>query len=82
MTDSNSSADTSEDSELSDNYTELLAQRSAIDARIQRIETVEVPAMRERWEREAAAIGKTAAEVLKGKKARAGRKPKSTTHDE
>jgi hypothetical protein len=76
MTDSNSSVDTDQGSGLPGNYTELVAQRSAIDARIEQIETVEVPAMRERWEREAAAIGKTAAEVLKGKKTRGGRKAK------
>ena len=82
MTNSNSSTDTSQASELTGNYTELMAQRSAIDARIEQIETVEVPAMRERWEREAAAIGKTAAQVLKGKKARTGRKPKSKSEGE
>ena len=70
MTNSNSS-------ELTNNYTELMARRSEIDSRIAQIEMVEVPAMRERWEHEAAAIGKTAAEVLKGRKARGGRKSKS-----
>jgi hypothetical protein len=82
MTNSNGGTDTRQGSELGGNYIELLAQRSAIDARIDEIETIQVPAMRERWEREAAAIGKTAAEVLKGKKARAGRKPKSKSDGE
>ena len=78
----NSGTDTRQGSELVGTYTDLVAQRSAIDARIAEIETLEVPAMRDRWEREAAAIGKTAAEVLKGKKARRGPKSKSKAHDE
>jgi len=77
MTNSNGNTDTSQGSELPGNYSELLTHRAAIDAKIAEIETVHVPAMRERWEREAATIGKTPAEVLKGKKSRAGRKPKS-----
>ena len=82
MNDSISSADAGKGLALSGDYSELVAQRSAIDARIAEIETVEVPAMRDRWEREAAAIGKTAAEVLKGKNARGGRKSKSKPQDE
>jgi hypothetical protein len=82
LTDRKSGVEINQGSGLPGNYTELVAQRSAIDARIEQIETVEVPAMRGRWEREAATIGKTAAEVLKGKKARAGRKPKSKSDGE
>ena len=57
-------------------YAALMAKRDEIDAKLQEIETVTVPAMRERWEREAAQIGKTVKEVL----GIADKKPRGRKH--
>jgi hypothetical protein len=84
MSNSNSQVETSgassgePASDLPSNYTELVAKRAAIEAKLEEIETVTVPAMRDRWRLEAAEIGKTPEEVvgIATKKPR-GRKSKS-----
>ncbi|MGE3703614.1 MAG: hypothetical protein AB7G08_33555 [Hyphomicrobiaceae bacterium] len=62
--------------DLPDDSQALVAQKAAIEAKI---ETVIVPAIRDRWHREAADIGRTPEQVLGIKKR--GRKPKQKSEE-
>ncbi len=71
------------DQQLPDTYAELIASRAAIEAKLAEIETVAVPAMRQRWEQEAASIGKTVEDVLGiGTKKARGRRSSKSKRDE